>query len=211
MKLLHIKVSPDLAGSASRAASEYLVEKLRTQHEDLEETVLDLVQQPLPHLDAFTIGAFFTRPDLRNEAQLAAIKQSDDRVDQLIACDTLVISSPMWNLGLPSVLKAWFDHVTRAGRTFAFTPEGTKVGLVNGKTVYCVVASGCVFAHGPFVQDDQFTPYIRVALEYIGITNVQFIRVDGTHDPVSRSTALPLALQNIDHLFKKGIHHVVTR
>jgi len=201
MKLLHIQVSPDLAGSASRNASARLVEKLRAQHHALEETVLDLAQHPLPHLDAFTIGAFFTRPEDRNDAQRAAIQTSEKMVDQLFACDTLVISSPMWNLGLPSVLKAWFDHITRAGRTFAFTPEGTKIGLVSGKKVYSVVASGSVFAHGPFVQDDQFTPYIRVALEYIGITDVEFIRVDGTHDPVSRDTALPQALQAIDRLF----------
>lgn len=201
MKLLHIQVSPDLAGSASRIASARLVEKLRTQHADLEETVLDLAQHPLPHLDAFTIGAFFTQPDQRDAAQCAAIHTSEQLVDQLFACDTLVISSPMWNLGLPSVLKAWFDHITRAGRTFAFTPDGCKVGLVNDKKVYSVVASGSVFAHGPFVQDDQFTPYIRVALEYIGITDVEFIRVDGTHDPVSRATALPNALQIIDLLF----------
>lgn len=200
MKLLHIKVSPDLTGS-SRTASARLVDKLRAQHASLEETVLDLAQQPLPHLDAFTIGAFFTRPALRNEAQLDAIQNSEQLIDQLFACDTLVISSPMWNLGLPSVLKAWFDHITRAGRTFAFTPEGAKVGLVSGKKVYCIVASGSVFTRGSFVQDDQFTPYIRVALEYIGITSVQFIRVDGTHDPASRATALPHALQTIDRLF----------
>lgn len=201
MKLLHIQVSPDLAGSASRIASARLVEKLRAQHSDLEETIVDLAQHPLPHLDAFTIGAFFTRPEERSDEQRAAIATSEKLVDQLFACDTLVISSPMWNLGLPSVLKAWFDHITRAGRTFAFTAEGTKVGLVNGKKVYSVVASGSVFAHGPFVQDDQFTPYIRVALEYIGITDVNFVRVDGTHDPISRDTALPHALQAIDRLF----------
>ncbi len=201
MKLLHIKVSPDLAGSSSRIASAQLVEKLRAQHADLEETVLDLAQQPLPHLDAFTIGAFFTPPEARNAAQIAAIQRSEQLVDQLFACDTLVISSPMWNLGLPSVLKAWFDHITRAGRTFAFTPQGEKVGLVNGKKVYSVVASGSVFAHGPFVHDDQFTPYIRVALAYIGITDVEFIRVDGTHDRASRETALPNALHTIEQLF----------
>lgn len=201
MKLLHIKVSPDLAGSASRIASAHLVEKLRVQHTDLDETVLDLAQHPLPHLDAFTIGAFFTQPDQRDAAQRAAIHTSERLVDQLFACDTLLISSPMWNLGLPSVLKAWFDHITRAGRTFAFTPDGSKVGLVNGKKVYSVVASGSMFAHGPFAQDDQFTPYIRVALEYIGISDVEFIRVDGTHDPVSRATALPHALQSIERLF----------
>ncbi|WP_299999650.1 NAD(P)H-dependent oxidoreductase [uncultured Cedecea sp.] len=201
MKLLHIKVSPGLASSASRIASQRLVDNLRRQHAGLEESVLDLAQRPLPHLDALTIAAFFTPPHLRNESQLAAIKISEQLVDQLFDCDTLVISSPMWNLGLPSVLKAWFDHITRAGRTFAFTPEGTKVGLVRDKKVYCIVASGSLFTHGPFLQDDQFTPYIRVALEYIGITDVQFIRVEGTHDPASRTTALSCALQTIDRLF----------
>lgn len=201
MNVLHIKVSPDLAGSTSRIASARLIEKLRSRHHDLHETVLDLAQQPLPHLDAFTIRAFFTPPEVRDEAQRDAIRTSEQLVDQLFACDTLVISSPMWNLGLPSVLKAWFDHITRAGRTFAFTPEGTKVGLVSGKKVYCVMASGSVFAHGPFMQDDQFTPYVRAALAYIGISDVQFIRVDGTHDPLSRARALPEALETIERLF----------
>ncbi|HBZ3404000.1 TPA: FMN-dependent NADH-azoreductase, partial [Klebsiella pneumoniae] len=110
MKLLHIKVSPDLSGSTSRVASECLVEKLRAHHAGLQESVLDLAKRPLPHLDAFTIAGFFTPPDLRSEAQLTAIQTSEQLVDQLLDCDTLVISSPMWNLGLPSVLKAWFDH-----------------------------------------------------------------------------------------------------
>ncbi|WP_243078663.1 NAD(P)H-dependent oxidoreductase [Pantoea sp. MQR6] len=201
MKLLHIKVSPDLAGSASRTASSYLVDKLKLRHPALVETVIDLSRDPLPHLDAFTIGAFFTPADSRTAEQCEAIATSEHLVDQLLETDLLVIASPMWNLGLPSVLKAWFDHITRAGRTFAFTAEGSKIGLVNNKQVYCVVASGSVFAQGPFIQDDQFTPYIRTALAYIGIDDVKFIRVDGTHDPVSRQTALPHALQCIDHLF----------
>lgn len=201
MKLLHIKVSPDITGSASRAASAYLVEKLRGRYPDLQETVLDLASDPLPHLDGFTLNAFFTQPALRSAEQLAAIAMSEKRVDQLLACDTLILSSPMWNLGLPSVLKAWFDHITRAGRTFAFTDRGTKIGLVRGKKAYSVVASGSVFSHGPFVNDDRFTPYVRTALAYIGIEEVEFIRVDGTHDPVSRETALPDALKKIDNLF----------
>ena len=69
MNVLHIKVSPDLAGSTSRIASARLIEKLRSRHHDLHETVLDLAQQPLPHLDAFTIRALFTPPEVRDEAQ----------------------------------------------------------------------------------------------------------------------------------------------
>lgn len=198
MKLLHIKVSQNIDGSTSRKASAHLLAKLQVKYPQLIETVLDLSIDPLPHLDALTIGSFFVTPPQRTDAQRQAVQLSDRLVDMLLETDILLISSPMWNLGLPSVLKAWFDHITRAGRTFAFTEQGAKVGLVLGKKVYIVVSSGSVFSSGPYVNDDQFTPYMTTALAYVGITDLQFFRVDGTHDPVSRATALPLALNTID-------------
>lgn len=200
MKLLHIKVSPDKEGSASRAVSALLAEKLKKHYTGVIETVLDLSETPLPHLDALTINAFFTRPENRTSAQHSAIARSDEMVDLLLENDLVILSSPMWNLGLPSVLKAWFDHITRAGRTFGFTETGEKFGLVTDKKVYVVVASGSIFTQIPSMNDDQFTPYIRTALAYIGVTDVQFIRIEGTHDPRSRDTALPAALQFVNNL-----------
>ncbi|GLR08981.1 FMN-dependent NADH-azoreductase [Mixta theicola] len=200
MKLLHIKVSPNITGSSSRAVSNILAEKLKNHYSGLVETVLDLSETPLPHLDAFTIGSFFTMPENRTSEQCAAIERSEEMVNLLLENDLIIISSPMWNLGLPSVLKAWFDHITRAGRTFGFTDEGTKFGLVTGKKVYVVVASGSMFTNGPFMNDDQFSPYIKTALAYVGITDVQFIRIDGTHDPRSRETALPDAIKFVNQL-----------
>lgn len=198
MKLLHIKVSPNLTGSASREVGSHLLKRLQQRYPALTETVLDLGQQYLPHLDALTVSAFLTKPELRTEAQLNAIALSERLVDQLLAHDTLLIASPIWNLGLPSVLKAWFDHITRAGRTFAFTEKGEKVGLVNNKRVFVVVANGTPFIGQPTEADDQFTPYIRTALRYIGITDVRFIRVDGTHHPQTRDAAVPDAIAAAD-------------
>ena len=200
MKLLHIKVSPNLTGSASRIVASHLLAKLQQRHPALTETVLDLAQQPLPHLDALTVSAFLTKPELRTETQLQAAALSEQLVDQLLAHDTLLISSPMWNLGLPSVLKAWFDHITRAGRTFAFTAEGEKVGLVSNKKVLVVMANGTPLMGRPTEADDQFTPYITTALRYIGITDVRFIRVDGTHHPQTKAAAVPEAVAAIDFL-----------
>lgn len=200
MKLLHLTISPNIEGSSSRKVSARLLVRLRSRFPQLQETLLDLSQQPLPHLDELTIGAFLTQPAQRTLAQQQAVQLSDNMVDMLLDCDVLLLSSPIWNLGLPSVLKAWFDHITRAGRTFGFTERGTKVGLVPNKKVYLVVSSGSVFSSGPFVQDDHFTPYIRTALAYIGITDLTVIRVDGTHDPSSRETALPTALQAVERL-----------
>lgn len=200
MKLLHIKVSPNLTGSASREVGSHLPSKLQQRYPALTETVLDLGQQYLPHLDALTVSAFLTKPELRTVAQQNAIALSERLVDQLLVNDTLLISSPMWNLGLPSVLKAWFDHITRAGRTFGFTAEGEKVGLVSNKKVFVVMANGTPLLGRPTETDDQFTPYITTALRYIGITDVRFIRVDGTHHPQTRAAAVPEALAAIDFL-----------
>ena len=200
MKLLHIKVSPNLQGSSSRKVSQHLLEKLQSSYPELRELVLDLSVKPLPHLDALTTGAFLTKPEDRTAEQNQAIQLSEQLVDMLLETDILLLSSPMWNLGLPSVLKAWFDHITRAGRTFAFAKEGTKVGLVSNKKVYVVVSSGSCFSQGPFANDDQFTPYIKVALAYIGIEDVTFIRVDGTHFPLTKDTALAKALSAVDVL-----------
>ncbi|ABC30087.1 Acyl carrier protein phosphodiesterase [Hahella chejuensis KCTC 2396] len=200
MNLLHIKVSPNLFGSASREVSDYLVDRLKVKHPQLNETVLDLSQEPLPHLDGFTIEAFFTEPEQRTEQQKNAVRLSDRMVDMLFASELIVLSSPMWNLGLPSVLKAWFDHITRAGRTFRFTDGGDKIGLVADRKVYVVMASGSAFSNGPYVSHDQFTPYINVAFQYVGIRDLNFIRIDGTHDPLTRDVAVPKAISSVDEM-----------
>ncbi|MFC6631847.1 FMN-dependent NADH-azoreductase [Microbulbifer taiwanensis] len=200
MNLLHIKVSPNISASASREVSDHLVDRLKLKYPDISEKTIDLSQDPLPHLDGSTIEAFFTKPEERTERQKNSVILSDRMVDMLFDSDLLIISSPMWNLGLPSVLKAWFDHITRAGRTFAFTDTGTKVGLVPDKKVYIVVASGSVFSGGPYVSHDQFTPYIKFALQYVGITDVNFVRVDGTHDPLTRECAVPKAISIVNEM-----------
>ncbi|QUJ69824.1 NAD(P)H-dependent oxidoreductase (plasmid) [Photobacterium sp. GJ3] len=201
MNLLHIKVSPNINGSSSRVVSDYLVDRLKKKYPSINEKIIDLSQEPLPHLDGCTVDAFLTKPDERKEQQKKAVQLSDRMIDILFDSDLLVISSPIWNLGLPSVLKAWFDHITRAGRTFKFTDTaGNKIGLVPNKSVYIVVSSGSIFSHGPLVSHDQFTPYIKYAFQYIGITNLNFIRIDGTHDPITRDFAIPKALSIIDEI-----------
>lgn len=200
MKILHIKVSHDLNNSASRKLSHHLVEKLKKEYNGVVEEILDLSENPIPHLSALTISSFFTPVENRSVDQHDSIKLSDTLVDQLFDNDVIVISTPMWNLGLPSVLKAWFDHVTRAGRTFAFTNEGTKVGLVHNKKVYIIISSGSIFSEGVFMADDQCSPYFRAALAYIGITNVEIIRVEGTHTPSTTATAMPRAIKQINNM-----------
>lgn len=200
MNLLHVKVSPNMNGSSSREVSDYLVGRLKMKYPSIEEKILDLSQDPLPHLDGLVIKAFLTKPEERTEQQKKAVQLSDRMVDMLLDSDLIVISSPVWNLGLPSVLKAWFDHITRAGRTFKFTEAGQKIGLVSDKTVYIVMSSGGVFSHGPFAGHDQFSPYVSLAFQYIGITDLNFVRIDGTEDLLTREFAVSNAISVVDKL-----------
>lgn len=197
MKLLHIQSSPNLETSLSREVSNYLVAKLNSpsvKH-------LDLYKNPLPHVSWTTVGSFFTPEDARNDEQRESIKLSDEKVNEFLGSDVVVISTPMWNFGVPSALKAWFDHISRAGKTFSYTPEGLK-GLAGGRKVYLVISSGSIFSEGPYAAMDQLTPWFKTALGFIGITDVEVIRVEGTNSPEAAAKAVAKAKAQVDQLIK---------
>jgi FMN-dependent NADH-azoreductase len=199
MKLLNIEVSPNGENSCSRQVSRHLLEKFKKDIPGISITTRDLDAQPIPHLTGAVVGAAFTRPDARTPDQQEAIKFSDELVDELLAADAVVISTPMWNFGLPSVLKAWVDHIVRVGRTFGFSSEEFK-GLVPRKKIYVVVSSGSVFSKGAYAVHDQFVPSIRSIFEFIGLTEVEIIRVEGTLNPATLADVISAAKANIDSM-----------
>jgi FMN-dependent NADH-azoreductase len=135
----------------------------------------DLAAQPLPHLDAERFGAFLSKPEARTPAQQQVLNESDALVAELRAADTIVLGLPMYNFGVPSQLKAWFDHVARAGVTFKYTDKGA-VGLLTGKKAYVFAARGGLYQGTP--RDTQ-TAYVRDFLAFLGITDVQFVYAEG--------------------------------
>ncbi|MGE0873049.1 MAG: FMN-dependent NADH-azoreductase [Burkholderiales bacterium] len=135
----------------------------------------DLSTQVLPHLDAARFAAFLSRPESRTPAQQAVLDESDALIAELQAADTIVIGLPMYNFGIPSQLKAYFDHVARAGVTFRYTDKGA-VGLLTGKKAYVFTARGGIYQGTP--KDTQ-TPYVRDFLAFLGITDVEFVHAEG--------------------------------
>jgi FMN-dependent NADH-azoreductase len=113
----------------------------------------------------------------------AASALSDALVAELLAADCLVIATPLWNFGIPAALKAWIDLVVRAGKTFQYTADGV-TGLAQGKRAYVLVASGGVFSEGPWAEWDGAVPYLRRILGFIGITEVEVIRIEGSISPI---------------------------
>ncbi len=153
--------------------------------------------EPVPHLDAERFGAFITQADQRSTAQHAVVAYSDTLIDELKQADVIVLGLPMYNFGVPSQLKAYFDHIARAGVTFRYTDKGP-VGLLTGKKVVVFAARGGVYAGTPM---DTQTSYVRDFLRFIGITDVEFIYAEGLAiSPQSKATGLASAAAEISRL-----------
>jgi FMN-dependent NADH-azoreductase len=162
------------ASVSSRLAAT-LAERLREADPAAHILLRDVGSDPLPHLTADTVAAIKSEP--ATEAELAARALSDSLVAELAAADILVIASPMYNFGMSSTLKAWFDHVLRAGITFRYTAEGPE-GLMTGKRAVLIESRAGFYSEGPGAAMDGQEPHIRNLLGFIGIDDVTVVRAE---------------------------------
>ena len=174
-KVLHINSSITGDNSVSRELSRELIERLTQTSESIELIERDFSKQPIPHLDGARLGALFTPAEARSAEQNQAVAFADQLIDELMQADMVVIALPMYNFTIPSMLKAWVDHVARAGVTFQYTDTGP-VGLLSGKKAYLVSALGGKHEAG---GSDIMRPYMKLILNFVGITDIEFISADG--------------------------------
>lgn len=134
----------------------------------------------IPHLTGEYLQAVMTAPGDRSPRQYALAKRGDAYIEDVEAADVIVIAAPMYNFSIPSTLKAWLDHITRAGRTFRYTAEGRPESLLKDKKVYVVASRGGVYTgDSPAKPFDFQEPYLRAMLAFIGLTDVSFVYVEG--------------------------------
>jgi len=195
-KILNIISSPRGAASNSIKLANAIVDKLREKDPAAAVETKDLTSSPFPHLEEAHLNAFFTPIEHHTEANKEAIRHSDEAIKEIMNADILVIGAPMYNFGIPSVLKAWFDHVGRAGITFKYTANGPE-GLVTGKKAYIAVTTGGIYSSGDAMAADFVTPYIKTFLGFIGITDVTVVRAEGFAIPGVQETALEKAIDSI--------------
>ncbi len=122
----------------------------------------DLAVNPVPHLDSNLLGGWMKPAEQRNDSEQASLDRSNQLTDELLAADVLVMAAPMYNFAIPSTLKAWLDHVLRAGVTFKYTETGPQ-GLLSGKRAYVLTARGGIYAGGPA---DHQEPYLRQVMGF---------------------------------------------
>lgn len=198
--ILLVTSSPRGAASYSTQIAAELADALQQASPASQLTVRDLVADPLPHIVPDYATGIYTPADKRTAAQAELVGVSDRAVDELFAADHIVLATGLINFSISSTLKSWVDHISRSGRTFAYGADGPR-GLVTGKKVYIVLASGGVYSEGPAAVLDFAVPYLKSVLAFNGMTDVEVIRVEGTgmgEDAVS--AALAKARQRIGEL-----------
>ncbi len=175
-------------GNSSQLTRRF-IERWQAAHPDGRVVVRDLQGDPLPHLDAERAGALFGKPEGRTPEQQAIVDLSDALIAELKAADVVVIGLPLYNFGIPSTLKTWFDHIARAGVSFRYTANGPE-GLIGDRKVYVMAARGGFYQGTPA---DTQTPYVKNFLNLLGIKDIEFVYAEGLN--VS-SEAKERAMQN---------------
>jgi FMN-dependent NADH-azoreductase len=177
MNILHIDCSPR-PESHSRQLSAAIVGKLLGVRPGARISRRDFAAAPLPHA-APDYATTLSSPATLAAPLRGALDLSEVLIQEVEAADAIVVGTPMHNLTVPSVLKAWIDQVLRAGRTFISTPAG-KVGKLSDRPVFVGIASGGLFAGERANQPDFLRPYLSVVLGSIGLKTLQFFPLQAT-------------------------------
>lgn len=194
MNILHIISSPRGEHSFSIKLGNEIVAKLLAKYPGSAVKTHNLTATNFPHLEESHLHAFMTEPAQRSEAQITAVKHADEAISELKDADIIVIGAPMYNFGIHSTLKAWLDHIMRAGVTFKYGAEGPE-GLLTGKKVYLAISSGGVYTSGPMQSFDFTEPYLSKALSFIGLSDIATYRIEGVAIPGIQETAFEKAVE----------------
>ncbi|TCZ32432.1 FMN-dependent NADH-azoreductase [Pantoea agglomerans] len=172
-KVLVLKSSILAGYSQSSQLADFYIEQAKAQGKEV--TVRDLAANPIPVLDGELVGAMRPSDTPLSPRQQEALDLSDELIVELQAHDEVVIAAPMYNFNIPTQLKNYFDLIARAGVTFRYTEAGPE-GLVKGKTAVVISSRGGIHKDTP---TDLLTPYVKLFLGFIGITDVEFVFAEG--------------------------------
>jgi len=189
MKILHITCSARGGASSSYRMSQRIMEILLERHPAARIVARDLASAPLPHIDgryAAALGGF--HGGVATDQGRSSVAWSDLLIEELKQADCVVIATPMHNFTVPSVLKAWLDHVVRIGVTFHSTPQG-KIGTLADRPVYIAVSSGGHRNGARARQPDFLEPYLRAILPTIGLKDLRFFSLEATAAGPDAATA----------------------
>ena len=198
-KVLIIDSAATGDSSVSRKLTAELADRLMQRDPTVSIVRRDIGAAPVPHLTAETVGAIRGVP-AATDAGRDALALSDALVAEVKDADVIVLGAPMYNFGMSSTLKAWFDHILRAGVTFRYSEQGPE-GLVTGKKAIVVETRAGFYSDGPAASMDSQEPHIRTLLGFMGVTDVTFVRAEKlAFGPEAATAAIAEAVEQLDAL-----------
>jgi FMN-dependent NADH-azoreductase len=176
--LLIVNSSPR-SNSVSRRLTSHIAEEWAAHNPDGRIIERDLAAEPLPFLTESWIQASATPAARQTAEQRQALALSDALIEELMTADVIVLGVPMHNFSIPASLKAWFDLITRAGKTFSYGERGPQGLIPTEKQVVAIVSRGGSYGEGtPASAADFQVPYLRHMLGFVGLKNVTVIEAD---------------------------------
>ena len=195
--LLQINTSLFAENGQSSQLAQHFVDTWRTTHPSGKLVVRDLAKQPIPHLDEARVQALFSQPQDRTPQQQAIVDAADALLDEIRAADVIVIGLPLYNFGIPSTLKSYFDHIARVGVSFQYTADGPQ-GLLGDRKVYVLAARGGYYQNTPA---DTQTPFVQRFLNFLGIHDIEFVYAEGLNVSAGAKTkAIRTARNTVERL-----------
>lgn len=180
-RLLHVICTPRGLASSTARVSSCLLEALRDEDEDLEVTTLDLFRADLPSVAGKNIESKYrlmTGQSIDDDAR-DSWGQIERTIEQFLDSDVYLFTVPMWNLGIPYVLKYYIDAIVQPGYLFRYTPDGQVEGLVKNKTMLLVISSGSDYTTQPMASFNFVESYLRAIFGFVGLTDIHVFHANG--------------------------------
>lgn len=178
--LLRIDSSSRTQGSHSREFADNIQQRWLAKHPNGKVLTRDLAVQSIPHIHNDTIRGYYTPKAEHDETLKNATALSDTLINEIRSADEILLSAPMYDLSIPSSLKAYIDQIVRIGETFRFDENGF-TGLLGGKKAYVVLSYGAVFSTPEMAALDFVEPYLKNLLGFLGITDVEIFKLEGSN------------------------------
>ncbi|MEE9362220.1 MAG: NAD(P)H-dependent oxidoreductase [Cellulophaga sp.] len=198
--LLRIDCSPRVEGSHSRALANYFEKQWKLANPEGCVVYRDLIKHQPPHIQNDTIEGFYTPTDEISPEILRATALSDELIAELKSVNDILISSPLYNLNVPSNLKAYIDQVTRIGHTFNYNDTGY-YGLLEDKAAYIITVKGGIYKNTAMESYDFQEPYLNAILGHMGISVKEIFSLEGTSDKEIRQINEKAARKAINSVF----------
>lgn len=187
--LLRIDSSLRFEHSDSRNFGDYFVQQWKQSNPGGHIIKRDVTKNTIPHLNQHAVEGFYD-----NSVQSELLQLSDRLIEELCQADEILVTAPMYNFGIPSSLKAYFDLVVRSGKTFRYEDE--PIGLLQNKKAFIITAMG----DKKQVEFSLMELHLKQLFSYMGITEIYFFSINGTEERSlvkKRCTSLKMNIINI--------------